>query len=137
MGSLGNTYEDHALDSMLGGDHSARFPATVYVALFTVACTDSTFGTEATGADCPRLAVTNDDTNWPDASGAQKSNGVDFEFDETTGDLGTVVAWAILDHATNATAANIIYHGDLAEDKDLPLGSTPVFAAGTLVVEAD
>ncbi len=137
MGSLSNTYENHMLDSILGSDRSTRFPAIVYVALFTVMPTDSTFGTECTGGAYARVAVNNDDTNWPDAVASEKANGALITFPTLTVSWGTVLGWGILDHITNATAANIIVYNDLVSPITPLVGNTPEFPIGALAIGGD
>lgn len=138
MGSLSATYDNHALDSILGSDHSSRFPATVYVALFTVMPTKTTFGTECvigTGAYA-RVAVANDDAHWPDAVSATKSNLLAITFPTLTAAWGTIVGYAIMDHATTAASANIIAFNALVAPVTPIVGATPEFPIGALVIEA-
>lgn len=127
MGRLSDTYANKTLDAILGGAHSADMPATVYVAL-TVA------GVEVSGGSYARVAVTNNDTNWPDASGRQKANGTAITFPQPTGTWGTVDGWELRDAST---AGNIIIDGDLAAARNVTAASDPPeFAVGALVIPA-
>ncbi|MGC9361097.1 MAG: phage tail fiber protein [Anaerolineae bacterium] len=132
-GSKSDYLENELLDHVLGGADYTR-PATVYVALFTVAPSDTGGGTEVTGGSYARAEVTNNATNWPAASGGVKSNGVDITFPEATADWGTVVAFAIFDAAT---AGNMLYWGDLTASKTINSGDTAKFNAGELSITED
>lgn len=139
MGSLGNNYENQMLDSMLGDDHSARFPADVYVGLFTTTPTDAAYGIEvAFAGDYDRILVPNDSANWPDAINATKQNLLDIEFAVPTADWGLVKGWAILDDPALATIAHIIAYGAFSAPVNVLNGSTaPKIAAYTLGLQAN
>ncbi len=67
-GRLGTTYKPAVLNAIVGSARVSGFPATFYVALYTVAQTSQgTGGTEVVGGGYSRLAVPNDDANWPPA----------------------------------------------------------------------
>ena len=132
-GSKSNYLENKVLDEVLGGVAFAA-PATVYVALYTVAPTDAGGGTEVTGGAYARAAVTNNATNWPAASGGAKSNGTAIAFPTATASWGTVVAFGILDAST---AGNLLYWGDLAVSKAIASADSASFAIGEIDVTED
>lgn len=132
-GSKSDYLENKLLDHVLGNS-AYTAPATVYVALFTVAPTDAGGGTEVSGGGYARVAVTNNLTNWPAASGGAKSNGTDITFPEATGNWGTVVAFGIFDAASGG---NLLYWGDLTQSKTISTGDTAKFAAGDLDITED
>jgi len=132
-GSKSDYLEDALLDHVLGDD-SYSAPATVYVALFTEAPTDAGGGTEVSGGSYARVAVTNNLTNWPAASGGAKSNGTEITFPQASGDWGTVVAFAIFDAASDG---NMLYWGDLTNSKTIQNGDTAKFAVGDLDITED
>lgn len=132
-GSKSDFLENELLDHVLG-NAAYSAPATTYVALYTVAPSDTGGGTEVSGGSYARAAVTNNDTNWPAASGGAKSNGTEIEFPTATADWGTVVAFAILDADTGG---NFLYWGDLTASKTINNGDTAKFAAGDLDVTED
>ena len=132
-GSKSDYLENELLDHVLGGGDYSR-PATVYVALYTVAPTDTGGGTEVSGGSYARVAVTNNATNWPAASGGAKANGTVITFPKATAAWGTCVAFAILDAAT---AGNFLYWADLTETKAINNGDTAQFAVGELDVTED
>lgn len=128
-GSKSDYLEDAVLDHMLGGPDFTR-PVTVYMALFTVAPADAGGGTEVTGGDYERLAVTNNATNFPASSGGAKSNGTEFVFITANGaDWGECVAWSFFDALT---AGNQLHWGDLTVSKTVDDGDTAKFPIGSL-----
>jgi len=129
-GSKSDYLELELLDHVLGGGDYSR-PATVHIALYTVAPTDAGGGTEVSGGSYARVAVTNNATNWPAASGGAKSNGTEITFPTATASWGTVVAFAILDAASGG---NFLYWGDLTASKTISSGDTARFAVGELDV---
>ena len=136
-GSKSDYLENALLDHVLGGGDYAR-PATVYVALYTAAPADAGGGTEvATGdwSDYARVAVTNNDTNWPAASGGAKANGTEIDFGTATIITPiTVVAFAILDAASGG---NFMHWGDLTANKQIVNGTQVKFPVGDLDVTED
>jgi hypothetical protein len=54
-------------------------------------------GTEVTGTGYSRLAVTNNNTNWPSASSGQKGNGTILNWGTAGSSWGTVLAIAEYD----------------------------------------
>ena len=132
-GSKSDYLENEILDHILGGGDYAR-PATVYVALYTVAPTDVGGGTEVTGGSYARKAVTNNATNWPAAASGAKANGAEIAFVTATANWGTVVAFGIFDAVSGG---NLMYWGDLSENKDVDSGDTARFAVGELDVTED
>jgi len=132
-GSKSDFLELELLDHVLG-NAAYSAPATVYVALYTVAPTDAGGGTEVSGGSYARVAVTNNDTNWPAAAAGAKANGTEITFPEATGDWGEVVAFAILDADT---AGNFLYWADLTASKTINSGDTAKFAVGDLDVTED
>ena len=102
-------------------------PTTVYVALFTVAPTNSTAGTEVPGGlGYSRQAVAFNTTATP----GQVANSVTVTVGPcTTTAWGTVVATAIMDAATNG---NMLYFGLLSSTKTVAVGDSVSFNAGEL-----
>lgn len=132
--------ENRVLDHFLGGAASSA-PATVYVGLYTTALNDASTGTtpspgvEVSGGSYARAAVTNNATNWPNASGGAKANGTAITFPAPTANWGTIVGFAILDAATNG---NILYFGAVTPNKTVNNGDpAPSFAVGDLDVTED
>ena len=130
-GSKSNYLENEILDHVLGGGDYTR-PATVYIGLWTAALSDTSTGATANEANYgsyARVAVTNDGTSFPAAASGAKSNDIDIEFPQSTSGSNTVVAVAVLDAAANG---NILYWADLAANRTITSGDTPIFLAGEL-----
>jgi len=132
-GSKSDFLELELLDHVLG-NAAYSAPATVYIALYTVAPTDAGGGTEVTGGSYVRKSVTNNDTNWPAASGGAKSNGTEITFVEATASWGEVVAFGIFDAES---AGNLLYWADLTANKTIDSGDTAKFAVGDLEITED
>lgn len=132
-GSKSDYLENELLDHVLGGADWAR-PATVYIALYTVAPTDAGGGTEVSGGSYVRKSVTNNATNWPAASGGAKANGVAITFAKATAGWGTVVDFAIFDAET---AGNTLYWGNVTPNKLIETNDTAEFAIGDLDITED
>jgi hypothetical protein len=132
-GSKFNYLELAALNGALGGSDFTQ-PGTVYLALYTVAPTSAGGGTEVSGGSYARVAVVNNSTNWPAATGggpASKSNGAAFTFPTATAAWGTIVAWGLFDAAS---AGNGLYWGTLTNSRAVNTSDTPSFAIGTLTI---
>jgi hypothetical protein len=132
-GSKSDFLENELLDHVLGAA-AYTAPATLYVALFTVAPSDAGGGTEVTGGSYARKSVTNNATNFPAASGGSKSNGTLIEFAQATANWGTVVAAGIFDAATSG---NLLYWATLTNSRTIFAGDTPQFQAGDIVITED
>lgn len=128
--SKSNYLEDAILDHVLGADVLTP-PATVYVSLHSADPGD-TGASELVGDGYERVAVTNNDTNWPAASGGVKSNGTAISFAAADGaDWAEATHFGIWDAAT---VGNPLYLGELTTPKTVSDGDTASFAAGTLDV---
>jgi hypothetical protein len=133
-GSKSNYLENALLDHVFGGGDYAR-PATLYIALFTVSPGETGIaGTEVSGGSYQRLAVTNNPTNFPAASGGSKSNGTTFTFVTATASWGTVAAFAVMD---DPTSGNELYYGDISTPKLIDVGDTAKFNPGDLSFSED
>lgn len=138
-GSKSDYLEKKILDYLLGNVTDFR-STTVYIALSTAAYSDAATGsamTEVSGGSYARVAVTNDATNWPAATGtspASKSNGAAFTFPTATAGWGTVASFYICDAST---AGNVLYGGDLTASKTVASGDTATFAASSITITED
>ena len=124
-GSLSNYAENKVLDHILGTTTFTK--PTTYVALYTVAPTDSTSGTEVTGGSYARLAG-----SWDASVGGASSNSGNLDF--TGMPACTVVAVAVLDASTGG---NILVYGTLSANKTLDAGDTLRIATGDLDITID
>lgn len=84
-----------------------------------------------------RVAVTNNSTNWPAATGTSpttKTNGAAFTFPTATASWGTVQSFYICDAST---AGNVLYGGDLTASKAIASGDTATFSSSAITVTED
>ncbi len=88
--------EKHA---MLDARWGSGTPATRYFALFNGNPTSG--GTEASGTGYARVSVTNNSTNFPAASGGEKTNGTAISFG-TVGSGG----WGTFDYVAEMSASS-------------------------------
>jgi len=107
----------------------------LYIALYTVAPTDSTAGTECAYTGYARKAITREDASWTTASGATENTAA-ITFDPCTGGSETAVAFAICKAGTKDVDDQIFW-GDLSAGLAISSGITPEFAAGELDVSLD
>lgn len=126
-GSLSNYAENKVLDHVLGTT-SYTMPTT-HLALFTVAPTDSTSGTEATGGSYARQPLSG---LFTASSSGASSNNANIDF--TGMPACTIVAIGIMD---NSTGGNLLVHGTLTANKVLDAGDTLRVASGDLDISID
>ncbi|MGE4337464.1 MAG: hypothetical protein AB7E55_15995 [Pigmentiphaga sp.] len=143
-GALTDYAENKIVDATLRAQ-AIGTPATWYVALYTVCPTDSTAGTEATGGDYARVAVTAGLTQWAgtqsagsttasSGTGGTTSNNATISFPTPTASWGTVVCWGITDAAT---AGNLWIYSALTVSKVINIGDAVSFAAGSATFQVD
>jgi hypothetical protein len=132
-GSKSAYLENKALDIILGGT-SWTAPATVYIALSTAAFSTASTGssmTEVSGGSYARVSVTNNSTNWPNASSGSKANGAVFTFPAATANWGTVLSFYIVDASS---AGNVLYGADLTTSRTINNGDTASFAVSAITL---
>jgi hypothetical protein len=127
MSSFADYLENKLLDHVFGGTAYSA-PGTLYAALFTAAPTDAGGGTEVTGGSYARAAITNNTTNFPNASGGAKSNGTAITFATATADWGTVTAIGIMDASTSG---NLLGWATITS-QSVPSGVTASIPVGDL-----
>jgi hypothetical protein len=142
-GSKSNYLSLKVLDHVLGNTGYTA-PATVYVGLWTTAgaLTDAATGSttaevSTSGTAYARQSVTNNTTNWPNASGSTtglKQNGTAITWTTATASWGTVNQFALLDASS---AGNILFWGDLTSAKPIATGDTASFSAYALSITED
>ena len=125
MAGFSDSLEDKLLDHVFGGV-AYTAPTTHYVALYTVAPTDTGGGTEVTGGAYARQtgAFTVSGTNPTTAT-----NSAAIEYPTATADYGTVVAVGILDASSGG---NLLAYANLTTSKTVSTGDVFRFDAGDL-----
>lgn len=104
-------------------------PASIYVALFTTAPTDSTPGTEVTGGSYARQPVT-----FAAPSGGTCANTADITFPTATAPWGTVTSFGLFDAGA---AGNLLYYANLTSPRDVLVNDEIRFPAGQLLCTED
>ena len=125
-------YAGNFLNDILFGKRTLTVPSTVYYGLSTTTIADDgTNITEPTFTGYARVAVTNNSTNFPNASGGAKSNGATVEFPENTSGSSAVTDFFISDADTSG---NILCAGSLTTPRTITVGVKAQFAAGAFTI---
>ena len=127
MAEMSDFLENALLNATLNGT-TYTSPAAVYVALFTTDPTDAGSGTEVSGGSYARKAAT-----FGTASGTSGSisNDAAVEFDQATGNWGTISHIGIYDAVSSG---NLLYHTVLDASKAIDTGDIFKIAIGSLTV---
>ena len=125
MAGFSDYLEDKVLDHVFGGNAYSA-PGTLYVALYTVAPSDTGGGTEVSGGAYARQtgAFTVSGTNPTTAT-----NSAAIEYPTATANYGTVVAVGILDASSSG---NLLAYSTLDASKVVSSGDVFRFNAGDL-----
>lgn len=113
MASFSNYLENALLNRVFNGA-ALSLPATLYIGLFTAAPTDAGGGTEVSGNNYSRLAVTANTTNFPTTTTGTIQNALTLTFAIPSGNWGTVTHIGIFDAAT---AGNLLVWGALNQSR--------------------
>lgn len=144
-GALTDYAENKIVDATLRAQ-AIGTPATWYIALYTACPTDSTGGTEVSGVNYARVAVTAGLTQWAGTQSAGSttassgtigttSNNATISFATPgAGGWGTVLCWGVTDALT---AGNIWIYSTLTTSKTINEGDTVSFAAGAATFQID
>ncbi len=143
MSAMSDYLENKLVDHIFRAQ-SFSAPATLYVALFTSAPSDSGGGTEVSGGNYARASVTSSLANWAgtqsagsttasSGTGGQTSNNGAITFNAPSGaNWGTVTHFGIFDAASSG---NLLFHGALTAPKTINDGdSAPSFQTAQLAV---
>jgi hypothetical protein len=125
MAGFSDYLEDKVLDHVFGGT-AYTAPTTLYVALYTVAPTDTGGGTEVSGGAYARqtAAFTVSGTNPTTAS-----NSAAIEYPTATANYGTVVAVGVFDASSGG---NLLAYANLDTSKVVSTGDVFRFNTGDL-----
>ena len=127
---ISDAYANAILDELYG----SGTPATLYFALFTAApAADGTGGTEVTGGSYARAAMTNNATNFPAASGGQKSNGTGISWATASALWGTVTHLVVFDALSGGNRYDF---GPLDAPRTINNGDTFSVAPSQFVITA-
>lgn len=125
MAALSDYAEKLLLDWMMTTGSATR-PTVWYVALYTVAPSDSGGGTEVSGSGYSRKTVTFAAASSP---GGTTSNTNTVTFTAAGGNWGTITHCGIFDALTSG---NLLWHGALTASKLVNDGDSIQFAIGDM-----
>jgi hypothetical protein len=128
MAGLSDFLENELLDHVFRNAAYSQ-PATVYVGLYTATPSDAGGGTEVSGNNYARTAV----TFGAAASGAIANSGA-VTFPQASASWGTVTHFGIFDASTNG---NLLAWAALSASKAVGSGDTAEFAIGELDISLD
>ena len=125
MAGFSDYLEDKVLEHVFGGNAYSA-PSTLYVALYTVAPTDTGGGTEVSGGGYVRKTST---FNVSGTNPTTASNSAAVEYPTATADYGTVVAVGIFDASSSG---NLLAYANLTTSKVVSTGDVFRFNTGDL-----
>lgn len=125
--SLSNTFETTTLQWLFTTTSVTR-PTEWYLALYTVAPSDTGGGTECSGTSYARQSFT------MTVSGNTATNGANIEFPVAGSSWGTLVAVGVFDALTSG---NLIAYGNLTTSKAIDTGDVFRIPAGDLDITLD
>lgn len=142
--ALSDYLENKLIDHVFRGQ-AYTAPATIYVALYTSACSDSAAGTEVSGGSYARPGVTSSLTDWAGTqsagstvasagTGGTTSNNGAINFATPSAGWGTVTHIGLVDAVT---AGNLLICTALSTSKTINSGDTVSFPAASLTNQMD
>ena len=117
--------EDKVLEHVFGGN-AFTAPSTLYVALFTVAPSDTGGGTEVSGGGYARQTAT---FNVSGTNPTEASNVAAIEYATATANYGTVLAVGVFDASSGG---NLLAYSTLTTNKAIDTGDVFRINAGDL-----
>jgi hypothetical protein len=141
MSAMSDYLENKLVDHLFRAQ-TLSAPATLHIGLLTSAPSDSGGGSEVSGNNYARVAVTSSLANWAgtqaaasttasSGSGGQTSNNAAITFPTPLGNWGTVSHFGIYDAASGG---NLLFHGALTIAKTINQSDTVSFPAASLTI---
>ena len=128
MSALSDYAENKVLD-VLGANATFTAPSAVYLGLSTGSFNDDGSGTEISGNNYARVAV-----SFGSAASGTMSNDAAIEFAAATGSgFGTVSHWGLFDAASSGY---LLVHGSFSASKAIASGDVLKIAVGDLDITA-
>ena len=125
MAGFSDYLEDKVLDHVFGGS-AYTAPSTLYVALYTVAPSDTGGGTEVSGGAYARQTAT---FSVSGTNPTTASTTAAIEYSTATADYGTVVAVGVFDASSSG---NLLAYANLSTSKVVSSGDIFRFNTGDL-----
>lgn len=129
MANASNILENYLLNSIFG---NAGYSANMTVKLYTSAPNDTGGGTEVTGGSYAAATVTNNVTNFPNATTGTISNATAITFAQATAGWGTITHFGVFN-----SAAELVVWGALDVAKTVATNDVFSFAPNQLVCTCD
>lgn len=129
--NLSNYLENKLLEHSTG-KAAWTSPTHTYLGLFTVAPTDSTFGTEVSGGNYARVQL-----SWGSASEGSISINANARFPASgtaSVSYGTVVAMGILDSSSASGTEHLLWYSDLSPSFTINSGDTFTVISGGITL---
>jgi len=126
MVALSDVAEKLLLDWLMTTGTATR-PTAWYVALYTLAPSDSGGGTEVSGGGYARQSVTFDAAATP---GGTTSNNNVVQFTASGANYGTVTHIGI--HSASSGSGNLLWHGAMTASRVVNDGDTLEFSVGNI-----
>lgn len=142
--AMGNATENSVVDWFLRGQAYTP-PATVYIALATVAGSDAACGTEVTGGSYARASIASSLANWAgtqsagstvasSGTGGTTSNNIAISFATPTAGWGNVVEFCAMSALSGGV---LLFRNALTVAKTINTGDTVSFPIGSLTFQID
>ena len=125
MAGFSDYLEDKVLDHVFGGN-AYTAPSTLYVALYTVAPSDTGGGTEVSGGAYARQTAT---FTVSGTNPTTATNSAAIEYPTATANYGTVVACGVFDAASSG---NLLAYANLTNSNTVESGDIFRFTSGDL-----
>lgn len=123
---------NRVLDFCFGGTSFSQ-PATYYFGLSTTTINiDGSGATEPSGGAYARVGLTNNKTNWGNASNAALTNSTAVQFTESTASWGTIT-YVFLSDASSS--GNIWWFDALSPARTVASATTVLFAISAITVQ--
>lgn len=120
------------MDYNFGGT-SYSVPSTLYFGLSTTSINiDGSGGSEPSGGSYARVSLTNNKTNWGNASNASLTNSTAVQFAESSASWGTITTVFISDALTSG---NVWWYDTLTPARSVSSATTVLFAIGAVTVQ--
>lgn len=143
-GALSDYLENKLIDHVARGQTYTP-PATLYVALYTTACSDAAGGTEVSGGSYARAGLATSLANWAgtqsagsttasSGTGGTTSNNVAITFPTPSAGWGTVTHLGLTDASSSG---NLLICTPLTISKTINNGDTVSFPIGSLTLTID
>ena len=135
--SFVDAFENAILDEMLGTGATLLGSSLDLGLSTTTPADDGTNITEPSGGSYAREPITNNDTNFPAASGGAKANGGAVTFTTATADWGVITHWVLYDSTVPKIWGVLDDGAGTPQPRGVYNGDTISFPIGQLRISLD